>query len=335
MLDDKKSLERLINEYLHGTITPEEKRHLEKWMERLDISDEQLSVNEFHKIIMKKQIDLRTGAPEKTVSLRRRKLWWPIAAASLLFTLTIGTYLWQSNQADIENQQASTIDQTPDLFELTNNSDRDTLLSLKDGSQVLLSSGSTLTWPIDFASDARQLTLDGKAFFRVAKDADRPFSVYAGNIITTALGTSFWIEKMKGNLSPTVKLVTGKVSINLRMIDGRDSLLAMLTPGQEWNLTKPQTPIRSNTKNKLKEKNPIPDAADLVFHHAPLKDVFPRLASYYNVTIKFDFHELEGMSFYGTFDGSNHIQEIIQTIALANDLIVEYNEEEATYTIKK
>src|SRR5690606_40555036 len=99
------------------------------------ISDEQHSVNEFHKITMNKQIDLRTGAPEKTVSLRRRKLWWPIAAASLLFTLTIGTYLWQSNQAHIENQQASTIDQTPHLFELTNNSDRDTLLSLKDGSQ--------------------------------------------------------------------------------------------------------------------------------------------------------------------------------------------------------
>ncbi|MBD1432059.1 FecR domain-containing protein [Sphingobacterium sp. DN00404] len=335
MQEQKKYVERLISEYLLGTITPEEKRHLEKWIERLDISDEQPAINEFHKVIMKKQIDLRTGALENTVPLRRRKLWWTGVAASLLIAFTIGAYFWPSDQADIENQQALTVNQTPDFMEFTNRSDRDTLLSLKDGSEVLLSSGSTLIWPTDFTSDARQLTLDGKAFFRVAKDVKRPFSVHTEDIITTALGTSFWIEKMKGNRSPMVKLVTGKVSVKRRMTDGRDSLLAMLAPGQEWNVTKPQAPIRRKTNNELKEKKSVPEVADLIFHHAPLYEVFPRLAAYYNVTIKFDVHELEGMSFYGTYDDENQVQEIMQTIALANDLTVEYNENEAIYTIKK
>ncbi|TYR36662.1 DUF4974 domain-containing protein [Sphingobacterium phlebotomi] len=336
MQDDKKHLERLINEYLQGTTTPEEKKHLERWMEHLDVSDGQPAASEFRKMVMKKQIDLRTGALENTKSLHRRKMWWS-TAASVLLALAIGAYLWQSNQTEAEDRHTVAAKPFPTIQQVTNNGSQDTLISLSDGSEVLLSSGSALIWPTEFAPDARELRLDGKAFFRVAKDPKRPLSVYSGDIITTALGTSFWIEKMEGKRSPRVKLVTGKVSITQQLDYGQDTLLATLTPGQEWNTTALEESTIVQEKNKsMPARTPQPDTTTaLDFHHVPLSEVFPRLAAYYHVTIKFNSDDLKGMSFYGTYDKGNQIQEIIQTIALANDLTVRYDEKEVAYTIKK
>ena len=322
---------------MQSTLSLEEKIKLEKWLDRLDISDGQPVVNGFHKAIMKKRIDSRTGVSSDRKRIkRRRQLGWSAIAASILFAFAITAHLLRLQQDDTDGQQrVQAVNAIEDLHKFTNSTNKDTLLSLSDGSEVLLTTGSTLTWPINFTADERQLKLDGKAFFRVSKDKDRPFSVLAGNIITTALGTSFWINQTKDATMPTIHLVTGRISIKKQLANGRDSLLAMLAPGEEWNVAKPREPIRQKTNNKLKEKKPMPEAADLIFHHAPLAEVFPRLASYYHVTIKFDFHALEGMSFYGTYNSENRIQDIIQTIALANDLTVEYNENEATFTIKK
>lgn len=336
MQDDKEALERLINEYLRGTIGPEEKQHLEKWMDSLDLSEGQPAPREFHKALMKKQIDRRTGMAADVIEIRRHNLWRPIAAASLLFLLGISVYLWQAAPREALYEQRAADSPSSGFYEVINNSGKDTLFALKDGSKVLLSAGSSLTWPADFAVDARELTLDGKAFFQVTKDPERPFSVYSGDIVTTALGTSFWVEKVKDRRSPRVRLITGKVSIRQQLKNGRDTLLAMLTPGEEWQMSTFKPTVAPSVGNDRKQEKTVPSTASvLVFHHTPLQDVLPRLADYYRVAIKFDIDELKGMSFYGTYDSENRIADILQTIALANDLTVEYNEKEATYTVKK
>lgn len=61
-----------------------------------------------------------------------------------------------------------------------------------DGTQIDLAARSRLS--INFTDSYRRITLyQGEAFFSVAKDG-RPFSVEAGNGVTTALGTSFGVR---------------------------------------------------------------------------------------------------------------------------------------------
>ncbi len=83
-------------------------------------------------------------------------------------------------------------------------------IDLPDGSRIDLAQKARAT--TSFRSDARIVTLHGgEAFFSVAKDPTRPFTVVAGNVRVTAIGTSFVVSRENGRVS--VKVVEGIVAI--------------------------------------------------------------------------------------------------------------------------
>lgn len=67
-------------------------------------------------------------------------------------------------------------------------------VQLPDGSVVKLNSSSRLEYGSDFNISERKLILTGEAFFDVAKNEKRPFTVITGNIETTVVGTSFNVD---------------------------------------------------------------------------------------------------------------------------------------------
>ena len=87
-------------------------------------------------------------------------------------------------------------------------------ISLADGTRVMLNAGSSLSYEENRFKEVRDVFLEGEAFFEVAHDPDRPFTVNAGGIKTTALGTSFNIMAYRDE-KQMVSLVTGKVSVAL------------------------------------------------------------------------------------------------------------------------
>src|SRR5690554_1706793 len=85
-------------------------------------------------------------------------------------------------------------------------------LTLTDGTQVILNSGSRLYYEENFNPTKRELYLEGEAYFDVYRDPERPFIVHTNALSTTALGTSFSI-KAKGNDDISIYLLTGKVVV--------------------------------------------------------------------------------------------------------------------------
>lgn len=76
-------------------------------------------------------------------------------------------------------------------------------LVLADGSRAELDADSVLS--LDFTAEARRLTLlRGRAFFDVARDARRPFSVAAADGVTTAAGTAFSVHLWSDEVTVTV-----------------------------------------------------------------------------------------------------------------------------------
>ncbi|MFT7034660.1 MAG: transmembrane sensor [Cyclobacteriaceae bacterium] len=86
-------------------------------------------------------------------------------------------------------------------------------MKLRDGTVVKLNSNSTIRFPETFSNTERVVYLEGEAFFEVAKDASRPFSVVTGGITTTALGTSFNVKSSNNVENVKVALVSGKVEV--------------------------------------------------------------------------------------------------------------------------
>jgi transmembrane sensor len=66
-------------------------------------------------------------------------------------------------------------------------------ITLEDGSQVELSAASAIS--VDFTSSARRVRLhEGEAYFSVAGNDARPFTVIAGEVNATALGTAYSVS---------------------------------------------------------------------------------------------------------------------------------------------
>lgn len=82
--------------------------------------------------------------------------------------------------------------------------------TLEDGSQVILNTNSQIK--VDYGEKYRRVhLLQGEALFTVAKDAGRPFRVYAGQGRIEALGTAFSVYLDGTNISVTV--AEGRVSL--------------------------------------------------------------------------------------------------------------------------
>lgn len=90
------------------------------------------------------------------------------------------------------------------------------LVRLADGSRVRLDTDTHLT--VYLADDRRRVTLDrGQAFFDVAPDTSRPFTVETGDASVTAVGTRFDVRDDTASTAAVpvteVVLVEGKVDV--------------------------------------------------------------------------------------------------------------------------
>ncbi len=85
-------------------------------------------------------------------------------------------------------------------------------LTLPDGTEVLLSSGSSLSYPMIFRE--RHVRLEGEALFKVTKDQEHPFVVSTFSHDITVKGTTFdaIAEESDGYFS--VALVEGSVELS-------------------------------------------------------------------------------------------------------------------------
>jgi len=153
-------------------------------------------------------------------------------------------------------------------------------LTLSDGSQVILNSGSELKYYKNFQKESREVFLKGEAFFKVAKDSLRPFIVHSRETTTTALGTSFNVKAYLGE-TMAISLLTGKVAVNL---GGLMEDPVTLNPGEALKIDIKNDQLRKSSFNKdlvigwTKKQ--------IIFNKTPLLEAIRVLENWYGVQIQ-------------------------------------------------
>jgi ferric-dicitrate binding protein FerR (iron transport regulator) len=100
-------------------------------------------------------------------------------------------------------------------------------VQLPDGSKVWLNALSSVHFPTAFAGKSREVEVSGEAYFQIAKDAGKPFSVKVNGLSVEVLGTQFNINAYSDEPEVRTTLMEGAVRV-------RQGLSAVvLKPGQE------------------------------------------------------------------------------------------------------
>lgn len=196
--------------------------------------------------------------------------------------------------------------------------------TLPDGTQVWLSAYSSIQYqPARFGNYARELKLEGEAFFDVAPDAQHAFVVRHGAIATHVLGTTFNIEAYEEEAAIRVALVSGKV-----MVAPSGSLLnpvplKELKPGQVLSYHKASGSFR--IKPLFAKDAYVWRQGHLVFDDIPLKDALFRIQRKYGLAITIpDNIDMSKMRVTAVFK-SGSAQEVLQNLLFIHNLHCKIN----------
>lgn len=85
--------------------------------------------------------------------------------------------------------------------------------TLPDGSEISLNSNSKMTYSVSKEVSAREVTLNGNAFFQVSRDTNRVFKVVADDVIVEVLGTEFYVDAREEQSQIVVIVRSGTVSV--------------------------------------------------------------------------------------------------------------------------
>jgi transmembrane sensor len=172
-----------------------------------------VNINKAEELVKLQQMIAATGAPVymmNSESRRKRSFLryaWPAAAAVLIIAAATW-YFYPSHRESV------TPDKSFMAFAATQNNIQ--RFTLPDGSEVILNGNSSINLAPGFNKTKREVQLIGTAFFQVAKNPDKPFTVVSGAVSTTALGTSFYIHQSSNAAPTTVSLLTGKVRVDVK-----------------------------------------------------------------------------------------------------------------------
>ncbi|MDQ6477087.1 FecR family protein [Dyadobacter sp. LHD-138] len=213
---------------------------------------------------------------------------WFQAAAILLLTLGFGGYYWKHFTKTPYNAVLSRLENTT-IIEVINNNEKVKLVTLPDGSSVILKKNARISYPDEFSADKREVVMQGEAFFEVQKNPDKPFFIYSGEMLTKVTGTSFSIKANATEKQVQLVVKTGVVEISVNnAVNKTKTNQLTLNPNQLVTLNRENNQFeKRNVTEPVLINLPI-ESQYFTFKKTPVKDVFKALELAYGVNINFD-----------------------------------------------
>ncbi|NIT58561.1 MAG: DUF4974 domain-containing protein [Aliifodinibius sp.] len=229
---------QLIANYLAGECTDEEQRKVEQWIDQSQenkrqfqelkriwqLSGDAVKSRDKEWSIEQEWNRLDSQISKEKVSSRSensdQKRYWSFRSSSIhsgtqkfiriaavfLVAALLGVLSYQGwYQPEQEGQE-------PVLRQISTENGQRANLTLADGTEVMLNADSELKLPTKFASDVREVHLDGEAYFNVSENKDKPFLVHSNGSLVRVLGTAFSVRAYPEDQKVQVVVEEGRVS---------------------------------------------------------------------------------------------------------------------------
>ncbi|MEX6686950.1 FecR family protein [Danxiaibacter flavus] len=231
---------------------------------------------------------------------------WMRIAASIIIILgcAISGYFLFSGGKKNSYSYADVVSGHNDLIERINSTLSPQKILLPDSSSVELAAGSRISYSATFARNAtRDVYLSGEGFFTVTKDANHPFRVFANEIVTKVLGTSFIVKSIQGEKDIHVIVKTGKVSVYAQENASASETAApkqlggiLLTPNQQVIYSVAEKHFEKKLVEApevvTSDETKVKQVQSLVFADAPVASVFEQMKTVYKIPIVYDAGKL-------------------------------------------
>ena len=316
---DRNTIEELLPRYCEGVATEEERLQVEMWMSESD--ENRRMAKQIHALYLAtdtvnvmKKVDTEKALlkVKSRMSGNRHKgtMWWQWAqrAAAILFIpllVTLMLQYWGGNEKELAQ-----------IIEVKTNPGMMTSLTLPDGTLVYLNSESTLSYPSRFDNDTRNVTLQGEAYFEVAKNPEKKFIVSTSHQSQIeVLGTHFNVEAYEKEDRISATLVEGKIGFIYKSNDVSKKVL--MDPGQKL--------VYDSKDNKVQlyatsgESEIAWKEGKIIFRNTPLEEGLRMLEKRYNVEFIIKNDRLKGDSFTGTFT-NQRLERILEYFQLSSQI---------------
>lgn len=199
--------------------------------------------------------------------------------------------------------------------------------TLGDGTRVLLNADSKMTLPSEFASDVREVFLEGEAYFDVAGNPDKPFVIHSGASVIRVLGTSFSVRSYPEDEGVRVVVQEGRVFFEA---EGAEALQKAVLSANELG--------RFSLKSDRIETRQVDDMelylswreGYLKFRETPMHKVATALERRYGIEVAFSHQELREKSLTALLK-SRSIRNVLDVIAMSLNIEYELEDNNVTF----
>ncbi|PAU93025.1 hypothetical protein CK503_13970 [Aliifodinibius salipaludis] len=346
---------QLIASYLAGECTDREQRKVEQWIDQsqenkrqfqelrriwqlsgdaVSPQDMEWDVNqEWNRL--DRQINKEKGASGSKNSDQKR--YWSFRSSSIhsgtqkfirvaavfLVAGLIGLLSYQSWDKPAQK------DQEPILRQISTGNGQRANLTLADGTEVMLNADSELELPKEFASDVREVHLDGEAYFSVSKNEEKPFLVHSNQSTVRVLGTSFSIRSYPEDQKVQVVVEEGRVSFGQKK-EG-EGQKAILNRNELGTFDLSTSTLSTRTVEDLELYMSWRNGY-LKFEESRLNDVAKALERRYDIRVFFEEPTLKTL-LLTAYLKSRSLQNVLDVISTSLD--IEYELKDNTVTFRK
>ena len=281
----------ILRRYQQGEATTEEKNLIDAWYASLKADAEADEIPD--NAAFERYWSTIYAHAKDSKKRNRTKRFFPWYASGIAASVLIAIGFWFSSIDPREGKDNTghLQESLVSLKQISNQTQNSQVVVLPDSSKVVLKPESNLRYASAFNKATREVYLEGEATFEVTHNARLPFYVYAKEVTTKVLGTSFIVKANKNEHKITVIVKTGKVSVSAKLKKEKGSTPAaeiILTPNQQMVYDKKENEISKSLVEAPQVIIPEEEVKHMRFEEAPVAEIFKALEKAYGVDIEFD-----------------------------------------------
>ena len=278
------------------------------------VENREVGKHKFNQFVSRKQRGVR-------LKLWSRRFSYAAVITLLVVSSSILTYwyVWNSLQQDLSANIMNTL-YTP--------AGQRAQLVLQDGTEVWLNAKSKLVYPAQFVGKERRVTVEGEAFFNVAKNPSKPFIVSTQDVDMKILGSQFNVFCYPDAGYIQTSLLEGSVKV---FFPDKENEGVILKPDQQVTVSQGEMHVSPiNLEDHFLWREGI-----YAFENEPLIDILKKMELYYDVRIVVKDTSLFNDTYTGKFRQRDSLDDVFRVLQQIRRFKIENDKDLNIITLSK